>query len=87
MSPIITTVAWPATLIAAHGCGLLGPWLRLRWRARQEQVHRRYVVTIAQALPAGSQIDEGDTDGRWLKLAIAPAPPIAPVRRSEGTDG
>ncbi|MGH3909837.1 MAG: hypothetical protein ACRDRM_03305 [Pseudonocardiaceae bacterium] len=47
MSPIITTVAWPATMIAAHGCGPLALWLRLRWRARQEQVHRQYVVTIA----------------------------------------
>ena len=81
MSPIITTVAWLATMIAAYGCGLLALWLRLRWRARQEQVHRQYVVAIARALPAGSQIEEGDTDGRWLRLALAPA------RHSEGTHG
>lgn len=81
MSPSITTVVWLATMIAAHGFGLLALWLRLRWRAPQEQVHRQYVVAIARALPAGSQIDEGHLDGTWLRVAIAPA------RRSEGNHG
>lgn len=40
MSPIITTVVWLATTLAVHGFALLALWLRLRWRARQEQVHQ-----------------------------------------------
>lgn len=80
MSPSVTTVVWLATMLAAQGFGLLGLWLRLRWRAEQEQVHRQYVVAIARALPEGSQFDEGCPDGTWLRLAIAP------VRRSAGDD-
>lgn len=80
MSPIITTVVWSATMLAAQGFGLLGLWLRLRWRAEQKQVHRQYVVAIARTLPEGSQIDEGHPDGTWLRLAIGPA------RRSAGND-
>ena len=79
MSPISATVVWPATMIAAQGVGLLALWLRLRWRAKQEQAHRQYVVAMALALPKGSQIDEGYRDGTWLRLTIA--------RRGEGTHG
>lgn len=78
MSSIITTVVWLVTTLAAPGFGLLALWLRLRWRATQEQVHRQYVVAIARALPDGSQIDEVHPDGTRLRLAIAPA------RRCEG---
>jgi len=83
MSPVIITMVWLAMVIAAHGFGLLALRLRLRlrWRTQQEQVHRQYVVAIAQALPEGSQMDVGHPDGTWLRLAIAPA------RRSEGNHG
>jgi len=81
MSSIITTVAVPAAVIATHGLSLLGLWLRLRWRVRQEHARRRYLVAIAQALSAGGQIDERTAEGSWLRVAIRPS------RRREVNDG
>jgi hypothetical protein len=44
--------------------------LQLRWQAQWQQERHRYLVAIARALPEGSQIDEGQPDGTWLRLTV-----------------
>ncbi len=79
--PMISTVVWMAAVVVAHSLSVLALWLRLRWRVQQEHARRRYLVAIARALPEGSQVDEGRSDGTWLRLAIAHA------RHSDGEHG
>lgn len=49
---------------------LLALWLQLRWHAQRQQERHRYLVAIARTLPEGSQIDEGQPDGTWLRLTV-----------------
>lgn len=49
---------------------LLALRLQLRWQAQRQQERHRYLVAIARALPQGSQIDERQPDGTWLRLTV-----------------
>lgn len=57
-------------VIVVQGFSLVTLWLRLRWRTRQEEAHRRYVVAVLRALPADSEIDERRVGGSLHKLTI-----------------
>ena len=65
------------SVIIVQGFSLLGLWLRLRWRVRQEASHRDYVVAVLQALPENTKIDEERDNG--VKLII--------TRELQGGDG
>ena len=65
------SLGWVVAVLGAQGLlPLLTLWLRLRWQARQQQERHHYLVAIARALPEGSHIDEGQSDGAWLRLTI-----------------
>jgi hypothetical protein len=49
---------------------LAGLWLRLRFQLRAERERRRYLLTAATALPAGSRIHDQRGDGTYLTLAV-----------------
>jgi hypothetical protein len=67
----MASMAWVVTVISVQGLiSLVTLWLRLRWRAQQQLERHHYLVTIARTLPEGSNIDEGHSDGTWLKLTI-----------------
>lgn len=68
----MTSLTWVISVIAMRGLlSLLALWLRLRWQAQQQEERHHYLVAIARALPEGSQIDEAQPDGAWLRLASA----------------
>lgn len=70
-SPIVTSLVWVLAVIGARGLlSLLALSLRLRWQAQQQQGRHDYLVAIVRALPEGSQIDEGQPDGTWLRLTV-----------------
>ncbi len=55
--------------LAVRGTSLAGQYLRLRWRVRQEDAHRRYVEALARVLPPGSTLEESGPGGTTLRLA------------------
>jgi hypothetical protein len=59
-----------ASMIALHGFGVIGLWLRLRWRVRHEQVRGGFIIGVARALYGGGEVDERRPDGSWLKLSV-----------------
>lgn len=69
----MTSLMWVIAVIAVRELlSLLALWLRLRWQAQRQEERHHYLVAIARALPGGSQIDEGQPDGTWLRLTSAP---------------
>jgi hypothetical protein len=70
MGSIITTAG---AVVAGQVLALLGVWLRLRSRIRQEDVHRRLLVDVLHALPAGGRVHERSADGACLTVASGPA--------------
>ena len=67
--------------LAVQGSALIGLYLRLRWRERQEHVHRQYLEAVARSLPAGSTLEETSADGSTLRLTTGPG------RRCAGDQG
>jgi hypothetical protein len=69
--PIMTNLMWVAAVIGVRGSlSLLELRLRLHRQALRQMERNRYILTIVRALPEGSQIDEGQLDGTWLRLTI-----------------
>lgn len=67
----MTSLVWVVVVIGAQGSlTLLALGLRLSWQGQQQQERHDYLIAIARALPEGSQIDEGQSDGTWLRLTI-----------------
>lgn len=67
----MTSLMWVVAVIGARGSlSLLDLILRLQWQALQQQERHQYLLAIVRALPEGSQIDEGQPDGTWLRLTI-----------------
>jgi len=62
--------------------GLIGLWLRLSWRTRQEQARHRTLVDLAQALRQGCQLEEHAADGTWLRITVSDAT----GRQNDGDD-
>jgi hypothetical protein len=56
--------------VAAQSLSVLALWLRLRWRVREEQAHRQYLVAVMRTLPPGSTIRERRADGSSLMLTV-----------------
>lgn len=50
--------------------GLVGLWLRLSWRTRQERARRRTLVTLAQTLRRNSWLEEQMADGTVLRIVV-----------------
>lgn len=62
-----------AVLVISLGIHVLavgGLWLRLRWRAEQQRVHRGYLIALVRALPEGSRVDDVHGDGRRTRLIL-----------------
>jgi hypothetical protein len=58
---------------------LVGLWLRLRYQLHGERERRRYLVTAATTLPAGSQVHDQRGDGTHLTLTVGhPAQKASP---------
>jgi hypothetical protein len=68
-------------VIAAQGLSVLALWLRLRWRVREEQAHRQYLVAVVRILPPGGMIQERRADGSSLMLTVVS------TNRCEEADG
>lgn len=49
---------------------MLALWLRLRWRMREEEAHRQYLVAAVRTLPPGGMIQERRADGSSLMLTV-----------------
>ncbi|MGH3770904.1 MAG: hypothetical protein ACRDRW_05845 [Pseudonocardiaceae bacterium] len=65
------SLVWVVAVIGARGSlSLLALSLRLRWQLQRQRERHHYLVAIARALPEGSQIDEGQPDGTWLRLTM-----------------
>ncbi|GAA4115436.1 hypothetical protein [Streptomyces hundungensis] len=64
------------SIVMAKGCGLLGLWLRLRWRAQQEQARQRCLAGVLGAAPVGGllEFETAGTDGHRLRMRLRPAP-------------
>lgn len=66
----MTSVVWVVAVIGTRGLfSVLILWLRMRWEVQQQE-RRHYLAAIVRALPEGSQVDEGQPDGTWLRLTI-----------------
>jgi hypothetical protein len=59
--------------VLGPAAGLIGLWLRLRWRTRQEHARRRTLVALARALRRGSRLEEHAADGTILRITIGHA--------------
>lgn len=64
------------TGVAIKVCGLLGLWMRLRWRSRHEQVERSYLDGLSGIAPAGCswEVDDERGDGKRLRIRVTAAP-------------
>jgi hypothetical protein len=65
---ILTTAA---TIGAQTIVGVIGLWLRLRWRTRQEQLHSRMLVELAAALRGGAEVEEPRHNGSRMTLIVS----------------
>ncbi|MET9378808.1 hypothetical protein ABZX98_32510 [Streptomyces sp. NPDC002992] len=59
----------------AQVCGLLGLWMRLRWRTRQTQAERRYLDGLSNVAAGGHswEVDEQQADGKRLRIRVTAA--------------
>ncbi|MGW6890350.1 hypothetical protein [Streptomyces chartreusis] len=57
-------------------CGLLGLWMRLRWRIRQAQAERAYLDGLTKAAAGGHswEVDEQQVNGHRLRIRVNAAP-------------
>lgn len=69
MDPLVVTAA---VVVAGHGLSLVALRLHLRAQLRREHAYYRFLLAVAQALPAGSQFHEQRADGTCLTLAVRP---------------
>lgn len=67
MNPI---VAGLTVALVGHFLTFFGLWLRLRWKVTRHEVRHRYMVELARVLPRGSQFDEQDADGQWVRVSV-----------------
>jgi hypothetical protein len=61
-------------LVVVQGFSLIALWLRLRWRLKQEQVHRQYAVAVTRAIRDGGQVDMDLVDGSSLRIMVTGRP-------------
>jgi hypothetical protein len=61
-------------LLLGSALSLAGLWLRLLFGLRGERERRRYLLTAATALPAGSRVDDQRGDGTQFILAVGVVP-------------
>jgi hypothetical protein len=59
-------------LVVVQAFSLIALWLRLRWRLKQEHVHRQYVVAVTRAIREGGQLDMDLVDGSSLRIMVTP---------------
>lgn len=70
----VHSIIMAAAMVAGQTLALLGLWLRLRSRVRQEHAHRQLLVDVVRALPPGGQLHEQRADGACLTLAVTLGP-------------
>ena len=57
-------------LVLTPVTSLLGLWLRLSWRTRQERARRETLVDLTHALCPGSELEETAADGTRLRITL-----------------
>ncbi len=64
------------SIVSGKTCLLVSLWLRLRWRTRHEQVQRRHLASVAQAIREGGQAEvvERRPDGHCIRIKITSGP-------------
>lgn len=70
-----TLVVTIVSIVTAKGCGLLGFWLRLRWRAQQEIARQRCLADAVGAVTKGGQLEFESVGGdvHRLRVKVTPA--------------
>jgi len=63
-------VVTASVILVGPVLSLAALWLRLRFQTRGESERRRYLLSAAAALPAGSRIQEHHSDGTSLALIV-----------------
>jgi hypothetical protein len=66
---VTVTVTDPAVVLGPV-TGLVGLWLRLSCRTRQERARRRTLVSLAQTLRRGCEVEEHAADGTRLRITV-----------------
>lgn len=63
-----------AAMMVGDVMALVGGWLGLRARIRQEETHRRLLVDVTRALPPGGVVHECGADGSCRTLFVPSGP-------------
>ncbi|WP_449060589.1 hypothetical protein [Planomonospora algeriensis] len=67
----VTAAVTITSIIASPTFALLGLWLRLRWRARHEQIHGQNLTNMTKAVPPGGRLKlDKQGDGHHVRLEI-----------------
>ncbi|MBD0742941.1 hypothetical protein [Streptomyces sp. CBMA152] len=71
-----TVVVTIISIVTAKGCGLLGLWLRLRWRVQQELARQRCLTGALRAAGAGGrlEVETSGMNGQLLRMRLLTAP-------------
>lgn len=81
---ILHLTAGDLAVLLVPTTSLLGLWLRLSWRTRQEHARHGTLVDLAQTLPPDSELEETAADGTRLRIARASSEGWSPDGRSQG---